>query len=256
MGNQTLGRGKVYVSLFKAGGSGYDPAGFRYIGNTPAFNLTIDNQKLEHFSSDEGIRTKDKSIILETTQTGTLTCDDISLENLALFFFGEFDTASQTSATGEIETMVDVQQGLLYQIGVTDGNPTGVRSITPTTVKVGVTTKTAVTDYVIDNELGTITIVEGGGIADNDDIIITYDRAAKSRDQVISGTDQVEGALMYVSANPEGDKMDYLMPYVRLSPNGDFALKSDEWQQLNLNVEILTRPNREAIYLDGRPYTP
>jgi hypothetical protein len=35
--------------------------------------------------------------------------------------------------------------------------------------------------------------------------------------------------------------MDYLMPYVRLAPNGDFALKSDEWQQLNLNVEILNR---------------
>jgi hypothetical protein len=50
--------------------------------------------------------------------------------------------------------------------------------------------------------------------------------------------------------------MDYLMPYVRLSPNGDFALKSDEWQQLSLNVEILKLADYERIYVDGRPYTP
>jgi hypothetical protein len=68
MGNQTLGRGKVLLLLVQARYA--VPAGFRYIGNTPSFNLTIDNQKLEHFSSDEGIRKKDKSIILETTQTG------------------------------------------------------------------------------------------------------------------------------------------------------------------------------------------
>jgi hypothetical protein len=91
-------------------------------------------------------------------------------------------------------------------------------------------------------------------IANDADIEITYDRAAKSREQVISGTDQVEGAILFVSTNPEGKKMDYLLPYVRLSPNGDFALKSDEWQQLSLNVEILTADNRSAIYLDGRPY--
>jgi hypothetical protein len=252
IGNQTLGRGKVYFSLFKTGT--YTPEGYRYIGNTPSFNVTIDNQKLEHFSSDEGIRVKDKSIILETTQTGNMSCDDIQLENLALFFFGEYQTLSQTSATAETETFTDVKQGLTYQIGVTDSTPTGVRSLSNVVVKVGATTKAIDTDYTIDTELGLLTIVDGGTILDLDDVIVTYDRAARSRDQVISGTDQVEGSILFVSANPEGDKMDYLMPYVRLAPNGDFALKSDEWQTLNLNVEILTAPNRSAIYVDGRPY--
>jgi hypothetical protein len=140
IGNQTLGRGKVYFSLFKTGG--YVPAGFRYIGNTPSFNLTIDNQKLEHFSSDEGIRKKDKSIILETTQTGTLACDDIQLENLALFFFGEYGTVTQTASAALTETIVDVKQGLMYQIGVTDLKPTGVRSLSNVAVTVAAAAKT------------------------------------------------------------------------------------------------------------------
>lgn len=251
MGNQTLGRGKVYFSLFKTGT--YTPAGFRYIGNTPEFNLTIDNETLDHFSSDEGIRVKDKSIILETTQTGSLICDDINLDNLALFFFGSSATVTQTSQIGLSETFVDVEIGKMYQIGVTNSTPTGIRSVDNVVVKVGAVVKTLGTDYTIDTELGLITIV-GGGILAADDVIVEYDRLARSRTQVISGATQVQGAMLFISANPEGDKMDYLLPYVRLAPNGDFALKSDEWQQLPLNVEILTAPNRSAIYVDGRPY--
>lgn len=251
IGNQTLGRGKVYFSLFKSGS--YTPAGFRYIGNTPEFNLTVDNEKLDHFSSDGGIRVKDKSIILETTQTGTLIADDIQLENLALFFFGEYDTLAQSSASGLTETITDVELGKMYQIGVTDARPTGYRKLTTPVVKVGVSTKVLDTDYTLDTDTGLLTIIDGGSIVAGDDVIVEFGVAAATRTQVISGTDQVEGAILYVSANPEGDKMDYLFPYVRLGPNGDFALKSDEWMQLPLTVEILQAPNRAAIYIDGRP---
>lgn len=253
IGNQTLGRGEVHFSLFKTGT--YTPSGFRYLGNTPDFSLTIANETLDHFNSDRGIRQKDKSIVLETTRTGQLTCDDIQLENLSLFFFGTSSAVVQTSATAINETFVDVLPGHGYQLGLSDNNPTGVRSISTVIVKVGATTKALNTDYTVDLELGIITVVEGGTIARLDDIIVTYDRAAKTREQVISGTSQVEGALRFISYNPEGDKLDYYMPYVKLAPNGDFALKTDEWQQLPLTIEILTAPSREGIYIDGRPYT-
>lgn len=254
MGNQTLGRGELWFSLFKPGTE--DPAGYRYLGNSPEFNLSIENETLDHFSSDRGIREKDKSIILETTSTGSLVLDDIQLDNLALFFFGSTSTISQTSGTAVEETFTDVKQGLSYQLGVSDGNPTGVRSISNVVVEVASVAKTVNVDYTVDLELGLIHIVDGGGIADLADIDVTYDRAAKSRDQVISGTDQIKGALKFISYNPEGAKMDYTMPLVKLSPNGDFGLKSDEWQQLPLTVEILKRTARERIYIDGRPYTP
>ena len=251
--NQTLGRGKIRFSLFKTGT--YTPSGFRYLGNTPAFSLNQENETLEHYSSDEGIREKDNEVILQTNVTGSLTMDDIQPENLALFFFGSASVLAQTSATGQSETFVDVIEDHSYLVGVSDVNPTGVRSLTNVVVKVGVTTKTLATDYTLDAELGMVTILASGSINTGDDVIVEYDRAAKSRKQIISGTDQIEGAILFESTNEVGERFDYLIPRVKLSPNGEFALKTDEWQQLPVSVEVLKVPGKARIYIDGRPYT-
>ncbi len=253
-GNQTLGRGKVYVSTFLSGT--HTPAAWRYIGNSPSFNLSVNQSKLDHFSSDAGVRVKDKSVVLQVDITGNLVLDDINNENLALFFFGSQSVLAQTSATAQTETFVNVQQGYYYQLGITTVNPTGVRSVSNVSIAVGGSGKTLGTDYTIDTDRGLIYILDGGSIAANATITVTYDRAVKSRKQVISGTTQIEGALRFTSDNPQGDKNDFYMPYVRLGPNGDFGLKADEWQQLPLTAEILadTAYNRAAIYIDGQPY--
>jgi hypothetical protein len=44
-----------------------------------------------------------------------------------------------------------------------------------------------------------------------------------------------------------------MLPYVKLSPNGDYALKGDEWQQIPLSIEVLKASGKEAIYRDGVP---
>jgi len=93
--NYTLGRGKVYFGRFPTGTT--EPDVFRYIGNTPELSLTIENEVLDHFSSDEGIREKDDSVPLEVNRTGSMTCDNIEADNVALFFFGEKSTIT-TSA--------------------------------------------------------------------------------------------------------------------------------------------------------------
>lgn len=255
LGNQTLGRGEIHVALFKAGT--HTPDGWRYVGNTPSFSLTISQDKLDHFSSDRGVRVKDKSIILQVDYSGSLTLDDINSDNLSLFFFGQKQTIAQTSATAQTETFTTTQQGYGYQLGITSSNPTGVRKISNVVVSVSASAKTLGTDYTVDADRGIIYIVEGGSIADAASISVTYDRAAVSRKQVISGQTQVECALRFISYNPQGEKNDILMPLVRLGPNGDFELKSDEWQQLPLTVEILAdttvTPNKSAIYIDGQP---
>lgn len=253
LGNQTLGRGELHFSLFQSGN--HTPAGFRYLGNSPSFSLTIDQEKLDHFSSDQGVRVKDKSVILQVDYSGSLVLDDINVQNLALFFFGSQSTLAQTSATSQTQTFTSTVQGFGYQLGIATNNPTGVRSISNVSVSVSSVTKTLGTDYTVDAARGIIYVVDGGGIADGSSMVVTYDRGAVSRKQVISGTTQLEGALRFISYNPNGEKNDYFFPYVRLGPNGDFELKSDEWQQLPLTVEILrdTSYSREAIYIDGQP---
>lgn len=255
IGNQTLGRGKIFFSLFKPGG--YIPSGFRYLGNTPEFSLTIEQEKLDHFSSDYGVRIKDKSIILQTDFSGNLTMDDINNDNLALFFFGAKSIIAQTSLTANTEVFADIVAATSYQLGLADGMPTGVRAVTNVVVTKSPSTVLVLnTDYTLDADRGVISLIDGGAATSGSSLSVAFDRSAKSRAQVISGSTQLQGALKFESANPEGEKNDYYMPYVRLGPNGDFSLKTDEWQQLPTKVEILTAPGRAAIYIDGQVYTP
>lgn len=252
--NYTLGKGELHFSTFRTGTR--VPAGFDYIGLTPEFSLTINTEYLDLFNSDHGIREKVRSVPVETTRSGSFTCVDISKENLANFFFGSTSTIAQTSATSQTETITDVIQGRSYQVGLSDSTPTGIHSLTSVVVKVASSTKVLNTDYELNATLGIVTIISGGGIATGDDIIVEYSRSAMSIDQVLSGSEPVEGALRFIADNPEGDDFDYYCPYVKLSPNGDFSLKTEEWQTLPFNLEILKLTNREAIYINGRPYTP
>jgi len=60
-----------------------------------------------------------------------------------------------------------------------------------------------------------------------------------------------------VATNPKGVLLDYYMPYVRLSPNGEYALKGEEWQQIGFNLDIQKLDDTtESIYVDGRPFSP
>jgi hypothetical protein len=109
------------------------------------------------------------------------------------------------------------------------------------------------TDYTMNYDLGFLSFVEGGAITDGMDIDVVYSVAAHTRERVISGSEPVTGAMRYIANNPKGTDYDYYMPYVKVSPNGDYALKGDQWQQIPFNLSFLKTANGEAIYLDGRP---
>lgn len=254
--NYTLGRGKVYFARYADGTQ--TPDGFRYIGNTPEFSLTIESEELDHYSSDEGIREKDDSVPLEVNRTGSLITDNISPENVALFFFGENSTLTQATVASATETLTDIKAGHSYFLGVTTSNPTGYRGIDETGFAVAVNGGGSAlvdgTDYEMDFDSGLITFLEGSALAvDDADIDVTFAVAGSSRDRVISGSTPVEGAMVYVTANPKGTDSTFYLPYVKITPNGDYALKGDEWQQIPMSLEILKLTNQEAIYRDGNP---
>jgi hypothetical protein len=140
-------------------------------------------------------------------------------------------------------------------LGLSDANPTGIRSVSNVVVEVGGAAKVPDTDYTVDPELALITIIKGGTIAAGADVEVTFDRAARSREQIISGTTQIEGILRYIAYNGEGANFDYYMPKVSLSSDGEFSLISEEWQQLTLVGDILAAPGKQMLYIDGRPYS-
>ena len=264
--NYTLGRGELYFAR-------KDPVtgamgGERYLGNTPSANLTAEEEKLEHFSSDRGIRVKDKVVTLQVNYTGTLEVDNIDYENVALFFLGETEnlTIAQTTVASEQVgvTGVGVEKGMFYQLGMTAGNPAGAKGIifpgaagTAFALRKGGTALTSGVDFVVNAELGRIEILEDSeNVEDGDILTATYTIAGSTRRRVISGSTAVSGSLRYVAYNPEGEQIDYFMPSVTLSPNGDFALKSDEWQVIPFNIDVTKRDaDTAAIYGEGRAVT-
>ena len=187
---------------------------------------------------------------------------------MALFFLGETEnlTIAQTTVASEQVgvTGVGVEKGMFYQLGMTAGNPAGAKGIifpgaagTAFALKKGASTLVAGTDFVVNAELGRVEILDtSANVADGDVLTATYTVAASTRRRVISGSTAVSGSLRYVAYNPEGEQIDYFMPSVTLSPNGDFALKSDEWQVIPFNIDVTKRDaDTAAIYGEGRAVT-
>jgi hypothetical protein len=242
----TLGKGEVYFD---------NGTGERYLGNTTVFNVTVESETLDHFDSDEGIRVKDDSTILEVNRTGTITTDNISIENVALFLMGDMSTVTQ-AATPVVDEEIDgVLEGRFYQLGKTTNNPQGVRGVTAVTVEIAPSTLAVLnTDYTLDAAMGRIYIVEGGAIDDGDDLLVSYTPVANSRQRVATNNNaSLSGALRFIAKNPKGTSRDWYMPQVTLRPEGDFALKGDDWIAMNFAVEIGAPSGQSAIYVDGRP---
>lgn len=93
-GNYYVGKGRVY---FKADGESV----FRHMGNCAAMALTTEIEELDHFSSMEGVRSKDKSIVLEKSATLSITLEEWTAENLKLSLLGTI--TEQSGGDKEIE---------------------------------------------------------------------------------------------------------------------------------------------------------
>jgi hypothetical protein len=261
--NYTLGRGRLYFSRFtpaqvSAGITASTQAeGERFFGNVPEMSITSNEETLDHFASTGGIRVKDDSVSLQLDRTGSFTTDNIDLQNLALLYLGDNPaTLTQASITAATWT-VTAKQGRFYQIGESSALPTGVRNVSSIVVKTGspgfATTVSASGNYEVDETLGRLYIVPGApGIADNTIIQVTYNAAAGTRSQVIAKSQSIYGALHWIADNPKGTNFDMVMPYVKLSPNGDYNLLGDDWQSMSFSFEALTKGDLATMYLDGR----
>lgn len=65
---------------------------FRDMGNAPTFEFTPNVTSLDHFSSRSGVKTKDRSVITETSGTAHIVLDEWTAENLAIALLGSVDT--------------------------------------------------------------------------------------------------------------------------------------------------------------------
>lgn len=93
------GQGRLYVAERNTDGT---PKGFIPLGNVPALEVSIETTKFEHKESMSGTRAVDYSLVQEKKGTFTMTLEEMSLENLALAFWG-------TSSSLQAGTLSSVQ---------------------------------------------------------------------------------------------------------------------------------------------------
>jgi hypothetical protein len=248
----TLGRGRVFFDRFPQGEQvtvNTKGSGERYIGNTPEFSITSESEDLDHFDSDAGVNTKDASVQLSLDRSGTFTTDSIDPENVALFFLGSSSTIDQSAITTAVdETIAIKEQGVFYQLGATITNPAGLRDVSDVVDKAG--SAVVDTDFQVEEANGRVYIIPGSSkLTAGTSVTFSYKASAVKYIQIISSSDSVYGALRFVSTNPIGKRRHYYFPYVQLSPNGDYNLKGDEWQQISFTVNVLKKGNLESVYI-------
>jgi hypothetical protein len=101
--------GKGIVSFTEEGGSLVD------LGNCPSFVFSPTVEKKEHFSSREGVKTKDFTAVTSVAATVKFTLDEITANNLSFFALGDVDTTvpgaitinglSKAEFTGDIKVV-------------------------------------------------------------------------------------------------------------------------------------------------------
>jgi hypothetical protein len=157
--------------------------------------------------------------------------------------------ATLAGGTNASETLSNVERGRWYQLGVAADLPQGVR-------RVGTVTITGVdpASFVVDAAAGRIYLNEDASdIVDGDDLAVAYGLEAGVDDIVIAKAETIEGEMVFIANNAAGYNDDYFWPYVKLSPDGDFSLKGDEWLNMTFNFEVLKRDSlTERQYITRR----
>ena len=103
--NYYIGKGRVFWTP-EAGVE-------RDLGNVPEFEFTPELEKLAHYSSRSGVRTKDREVVIEKSATLRIVMEEWSLENLRMALMGgaaaddgsgnmRFDLLSESEIRGAI----------------------------------------------------------------------------------------------------------------------------------------------------------
>ena len=264
----TLGRGKVYLDLFKPGTN--TGTGERYLGNTPEVSLTTETEVLDHFNSDAGIREKDLTVLLESSRGGAFATDVISKENVAMFFMGDVDSSTMMELPDQREAFKSWALGRTLQLGTTDVSPTGARNITNLVIGIADASLTlGLSGDINSNPNVTVIPLSGNATADlamgrlyleptsseltaNKQIVAQFDIEAQSRSVVLAKNEMMYGALRYIADNPVGENRDMFFPKVALTPDGDYNLKGDDWQTMGFSFSALKLGNHSLVYVDIR----
>lgn len=246
-----IGRGQVYFDRFTDGTK--TGSGEQYIGNTPQFRVTRSLQQTATATAFDGKRVSQAGITIEDVQSVDFTTDNVSFNNIALWFAAGVDkTATASRAVTESFT---VRRGFIYQLGASV-DPAGLVGLSNLAVTVRGTTIAEEGNYKFYPGSGRLEILPDSNLIIDGDIV-------NARFQIESGIRLTAntlnetgayGALRFISRNvgPEGytSQTNYFFPYVYITPQGATDLKSDEFQGWSFTARVMQlNPLVPSVYV-------
>jgi hypothetical protein len=245
--NYMVGKGKVW---FARKDENEVSLGELDLGNDPVFSMALENEKLEHYSSMSGVKTKDLSAIISTDMTLKFTLDEINVQNLNLALFGD-DEISLTNQTDGNEVNEEIVGRLDRYVKLLRRNITaGSVTLTDST---GAITYVLNTDYTVDLVRGRIFCISGAGIEQGEDLLVDY-TYGEIRIPTINpaGRAKVEGLLRFVGDTTYGRDYEVIVWKCQLSVSGDVNLISDEFAQIEFTAEVLDDSANHPRYKYGK----
>ena len=239
----TLGKGKV---LFLQDGTN----GYLDLGNATAFNITKEVETLEHFSSREGPKKRDKLVVTQQKATGQITLDIPDPQNLNIFFMGDgVNLRTQASAAA---ADYNVAARLDKWVEILDGSGDPVYDI-PTT---GVTVEDALdaaltegTDFELDRAGGLIRFFSSGSAVEGDPYDVNFAKAELADISKIKACQSktVKGVVLF-KGNPDCGKIQDVKGYASLTPSDSIDYIGEDFQTFNLNVEFEENAAIEGLF--------
>jgi hypothetical protein len=246
-----LGRGKLFLAELDDAGL---PKDFKAIGNVPELSLTLDVEKYEHFSSQEGLKQLDLSVVLQLAASMSFTFENVNdFGNLKYFFSG--DTVSYVNpAVAGFTGVTQVKDGDLKVntwVALKDASNNPLFQIDKANLTIDTTEAVPVelvegTDYTVDEFGGKIfindTVAVQTAIGTGDGLTADYaaDANAADVDQITALTrTAVTLAVRFEQENAaNAEKVIYSFHKVTLSADGDYNLISDEAAAAPLTGDI------------------
>ena len=161
------GQGQVFLATRVSG----KPAGFTFVGNVSELMLNPQTEKIEHTESQTGNNSVDKVIERALKVEISMTIDSIASENLARMVFGKVTTDADSTVTGETHLAYPGKNLIVNNINL--------QTFDSLTDAGGATEYVAGTDYeVIDLAAGMIRLLDGGAIAEGQEVEANYTSGA------------------------------------------------------------------------------
>jgi hypothetical protein len=248
--NFEFGRGKVWIALED---DGFDTPAYRYLGQTPGFEITMTPERIDLKSSDGPSRETIASVVIENEATGTMTCHNVSQENLALFLAGNLEQVSQLGGAFSFE-IADIKQGFSYWLGEESDDVDGLKSI----LTVAVSGAVEGVDFEVDKSNGRFYVIPGSlEILEGDTVTVTGTVAARQwMRNTSSDKGEVRCRLKFEANNASGENRMLTLPLVSLAPSGSYQPQSeDDFVALEFEFTVL-KSGLERIIIDGVAVAP